>query len=205
MITIHKASFVSGPSQRRPRKQQQHRSSLSICTKHTPARCHTNELKKTGIANTKHHNAAQCTTKHPQCTKQRKHYKVRSRPIGPSWGGDCKVTCQCRPPPSPPRGPGLWSMPPAITAHPAFKTLMTAQIQTFLHADPVPTTFSSKMGPAQGAHSSCCMKLSLHHPAYSTAQGASHTTSCRAYFCIVLRPFSNVQVCASMLQESSKC
>ncbi len=42
----------------------------------------------------------------------------------------------------PPRGPGLWSMPPAIISHPAFKTLMTAQIQTFLHADPVTTTLS---------------------------------------------------------------
>ncbi len=53
MITIHKASFVSEPSQRRPRKQQQHRLSLPTCTKHIPAKCHTNELKKTGIANTK--------------------------------------------------------------------------------------------------------------------------------------------------------
>ena len=53
MITIHKASFVSEPSQRRPRKQQQHRLSLPTCTKQIPAKCHTNELKKTGIANTK--------------------------------------------------------------------------------------------------------------------------------------------------------
>ncbi len=42
----------------------------------------------------------------------------------------------------PPRGPGLWSMPPAIISHPEFKTLMTAQIQTFLEANPVTTTFS---------------------------------------------------------------
>ena len=41
---------------------------------------------------------------------------------------------------APPRGPGLWSMPPAIISHPAFKTLMTAQIQTFLDANPVTTT-----------------------------------------------------------------
>jgi len=33
-------------------------------------------------------------------------------------------------------------MPPAIISHPAFKTLMTAQIQTFLHANPLTTTLS---------------------------------------------------------------
>ncbi|KAA6424146.1 MAG: hypothetical protein FRX49_06105 [Trebouxia sp. A1-2] len=33
---------------------------------------------------------------------------------------------------APPRGPRLWSMPSAIISHPAFKTLMTAQIQSFL-------------------------------------------------------------------------
>jgi len=43
---------------------------------------------------------------------------------------------------APPCGPGLWSMPPAIISHPAFKTLMTAQIQTFLHANPVTITLS---------------------------------------------------------------
>ncbi len=43
---------------------------------------------------------------------------------------------------SPPRGPGLWSMPPAIISHPDFKALMTAQIQTFLQANPVTTTLS---------------------------------------------------------------
>ncbi len=43
---------------------------------------------------------------------------------------------------APPRGPGLWSMPPAIISHPAFKTLMTAQIQTSLQANPVTTTLS---------------------------------------------------------------
>ncbi len=43
---------------------------------------------------------------------------------------------------SPPRGPGLWSMPPANISHPEFKTLMTAQIQTFLQANPVTTTLS---------------------------------------------------------------
>ena len=43
---------------------------------------------------------------------------------------------------APPRGPGLSSMPPAIISHPAFKTHMTAQIQTFLHANPVTTTLS---------------------------------------------------------------
>ena len=43
---------------------------------------------------------------------------------------------------APPRGPGLWSMPPAINSHPEFKALMTAQIQTFLQAYPVTTTLS---------------------------------------------------------------
>ncbi len=33
-------------------------------------------------------------------------------------------------------------MPPAIISHPEFKALMTAQIQTFLQANPVTTTFS---------------------------------------------------------------
>ena len=49
---------------------------------------------------------------------------------------------RCHLPMHPPRGPGLWSMPPAIVSHPAFNTLMTAQIQTFLHANPVTTTLS---------------------------------------------------------------
>ena len=35
----------------------------------------------------------------------------------------------------PPRGPRLWSVPPAIISHPAFKAFMTAQIQAFLHAN----------------------------------------------------------------------
>ncbi|KAA6412934.1 MAG: hypothetical protein FRX49_13766 [Trebouxia sp. A1-2] len=43
---------------------------------------------------------------------------------------------------APPRGPGLWSMPSAIISHPAFKTLMTAQIQTFLQANAVTTALS---------------------------------------------------------------
>ena len=43
---------------------------------------------------------------------------------------------------APPCGPGLWSMPPAIISHPAFKTLMTAQIQSFLQANPMTTTLS---------------------------------------------------------------
>jgi len=33
---------------------------------------------------------------------------------------------------APPRGPGLWSMPPAIISHPAFKAFMTAQIKALL-------------------------------------------------------------------------
>ncbi len=43
---------------------------------------------------------------------------------------------------APPRGPGLWSMPPAIISHPTFKALMTAQIQAFLHNHPLSTTLS---------------------------------------------------------------
>jgi len=37
---------------------------------------------------------------------------------------------------APPRGPGLWSMPPAIISHPDFRALMISQIQTFLQANP---------------------------------------------------------------------
>ncbi len=36
----------------------------------------------------------------------------------------------------------LGSMPPAIISHPAVKTFMTAQIQTFLQANRVTTTLS---------------------------------------------------------------
>ncbi len=43
---------------------------------------------------------------------------------------------------APPGGPGLWSTPPAIISHPEFKALMTAQIQTFLQANPVTKTLS---------------------------------------------------------------
>ena len=43
---------------------------------------------------------------------------------------------------APPRGPGLWSTLPANISHPAFKTLMTAQMQTFLQANPVTTTLT---------------------------------------------------------------
>jgi len=41
-----------------------------------------------------------------------------------------------------PRGPGLWSMPPAVISHPTFKALMTAQTQAFLHNHPLSTTLS---------------------------------------------------------------
>ena len=43
---------------------------------------------------------------------------------------------------APPRGPGLWSMPPAIISHPTFKALMTAQIQAFLQGHPLSATLS---------------------------------------------------------------
>ena len=36
-----------------------------------------------------------------------------------------------------PLGPGVWAMPANITTHPAFKTIMTAQIEAFMLACPV--------------------------------------------------------------------
>ncbi len=53
-----------------------------------------------------------------------------------------EVAVSVSPANAPPRGPGLWSMPPAISSHLEFKALMTAQIQTFLQANPVTTTLS---------------------------------------------------------------
>ena len=52
------------------------------------------------------------------------------------------VTLSLSPAAAPPRGPGVWAMPPFIISHPAFKTLMTAHIQAFLHANPVSPTLS---------------------------------------------------------------
>ena len=53
MTHTHKASFISELSRKRPRKQQQNRSSLPTCTKHIAAKCHINELNKAVIATTK--------------------------------------------------------------------------------------------------------------------------------------------------------
>ena len=47
------------------------------------------------------------------------------------------VTLAISPAAEPPRGPGVWAMPPSIISHPAFKTLMTAEIKAFLQACPV--------------------------------------------------------------------
>ncbi|KAL3155273.1 hypothetical protein ABBQ32_013096 [Trebouxia sp. C0010 RCD-2024] len=41
---------------------------------------------------------------------------------------------------APPRGPGVWAMPPSIITHAAFKTIMAAQIQAFMLACPVSPT-----------------------------------------------------------------
>ena len=43
---------------------------------------------------------------------------------------------------APPRGPGIWAMPPSIITHPAFKILMTAQIQAFMLACPLSAAVS---------------------------------------------------------------
>ncbi|KAL3135915.1 hypothetical protein ABBQ32_007467 [Trebouxia sp. C0010 RCD-2024] len=41
---------------------------------------------------------------------------------------------------APPRGPGVWAMPPSIITHAAFKTIMAAQVQAFMLACPVSPT-----------------------------------------------------------------
>ena len=52
------------------------------------------------------------------------------------------VSLSISPAAAPPRGPGVWAMPPSIVTHPAFKTLMTAQIQAFMLACPVSAAIS---------------------------------------------------------------
>ena len=52
------------------------------------------------------------------------------------------VTLSLSPAAAPPRGPGVWSMPPYIISHPAFKALMTAQVQAFMQAHPVSSALS---------------------------------------------------------------
>ena len=44
------------------------------------------------------------------------------------------ISLSISPAAAPPRGPGIWAMPPSIITHPAFKILMTAQIQAFMLA-----------------------------------------------------------------------
>ena len=67
------------------------------------------------------------TTSYSQMSAQLSHGHHAVRPL---WGALSVA---------PPRDPGLWSMPPAIISHPAFKALMTSQIQAFPHAKPVTT------------------------------------------------------------------
>lgn len=55
--------------------------------------------------------------------------------------GHYGVSLSTSPAAAPPRGPGVWAMPPIIT-HPAFKTLMTAQIQAFMLACPLSAAVS---------------------------------------------------------------
>ena len=43
---------------------------------------------------------------------------------------------------APPRGPDVWSLPPFIVSHPAFKALVTAQVQAFMQANPLRPAFS---------------------------------------------------------------
>ena len=52
------------------------------------------------------------------------------------------VTLSLSPAAAPPRGPGVWSMPPFIISHPAFKALMTAHVQAFMQAHPVSSALS---------------------------------------------------------------
>ena len=52
------------------------------------------------------------------------------------------VTLSLSPAAAPPRGPGVWAMPPFIISHPAFRALMTAEIQAFFQANPVSPTLS---------------------------------------------------------------
>ena len=52
------------------------------------------------------------------------------------------VSLSISPAAAPPRGPGVWAMPPSVVTHPAFKTLMTAQIQAFMLACPLSAAVS---------------------------------------------------------------
>ena len=52
------------------------------------------------------------------------------------------ISLSISPAAAPPRGPGIWAMPPSIITHPAFKILMTAQIQAFMLACPLSAAVS---------------------------------------------------------------
>ena len=54
----------------------------------------------------------------------------------------CGVALSLTPDNAPPRGPGVWSMPPFVVSHPAFKALITAQIQAFMQANPLGAALS---------------------------------------------------------------
>ena len=53
-----------------------------------------------------------------------------------------EISLSISPAAAPPRGPGIWAMPPSIITHPAFKILMTAQIQAFMLACPLSAAVS---------------------------------------------------------------
>ena len=68
---------------------------------------------------------------------------VKAASVTDTRPGDHYGVClSISPATAPPRGPGVWSMPPFILSHPAFKTLMTAEIQAFMAAHPVSTATS---------------------------------------------------------------
>ena len=52
------------------------------------------------------------------------------------------VSLTISPATAPPRGPGIWSLPPFILSHPAFQTLMKAEIQAFMAAHPLSSALS---------------------------------------------------------------
>ena len=85
------------------------------------------------------------------------------------------VTLSLSPAAAPPRGPGVWSMPPFIISHPAFKALMTAQVQAFMQAHPVSSALSRALRWDQ-------LKVHIQDVArhFSSTLHAERTTQLRA-------------------------
>ncbi len=77
---------------------------------------------------------------------------------------------------APPRGPGLWSMPPAIISHPELKTLMTTQIQTFLQANPQVSAAQS-----DGTSSGWTFKMLLGTIAPHSMPSVQGSSECSGY------------------------